>query len=97
MEIKSVVVACAVIEQCFRAHFMFLESCGVVCCTPQALSLFLESCGVVCCSPQALSLFLESWGSVLCQGITLPFSTMAMLQNTSLGQPLNSVIAIGKV
>ena len=80
MEIKSVVVACAVIEQCFRAPFMFLESCGVV-----------------CCSPQALSLFLESWGSVLCQGITLPFSTMAMLQNTSLGQPLNSVIAIGKV
>ena len=80
MEIKSVVVAYAVIEQCFRALFIFLESCGVV-----------------CCSPQALSLFLESWGSVLCQGITLPFSTMAMLQNTSLGQPLNSVIAIGKV
>ena len=37
-----VVVACAVSEHRSRAP---VESCGVVYCTPQALSLFLESCG----------------------------------------------------
>ena len=50
-----VVVACAVSEHRSRAP---VESCGVVYCTPQALSLFLESWDSVLCLPLCLCPFL---------------------------------------
>ena len=56
----SVVVACAVSEHRSRAP---VESCGVVCCTPQALLLFLGSWDSMLCqgiAPEPLSLFCES-------------------------------------
>ena len=53
-------MACAVSEHRSKAP---VESCGVVCCTPQALLLFLESWDSVLCqgiTPEPLSLFCES-------------------------------------
>ena len=57
-----VVVACAVSEHRSRAP---VESCGVVYCTPQALSLFLESCGS-CVTLHKLCHCFLSHGTLCC-------------------------------
>ena len=59
---SSVVVACALSEHRSRAP---VESCGVVYCTPQALSLFLESCGS-CVTLHRLCHCFLSHGTLCC-------------------------------
>ena len=62
MRALTVVIACAVSEHRSRAP---VESCGVVCCTPQALSLFLESCGS-CVTIHKLCHCFLSHGTLCC-------------------------------
>ena len=57
-----VVVACAVSEHRSRGP---VESCGVVCCTSQALSLFPESCGS-CVTLHKLCHCFLSHGTLCC-------------------------------
>ena len=79
-----VVVACAVSEHRSRGP---VESCGVVCCTPQALSLFLESCDSVLCLPMCLCPFLFVYCPpvyIYCSGLgTFPPVSFPPLQVSS--------------
>ena len=79
-----VVVACAVSEHCSRAP---VESCGVVCCTPQALSLLLESWDSVLCLPLCLCPFLFVYCPpvyIYCSGLgTFPPVSFPPLQVSS--------------
>ena len=82
--VVSVVVACAVSEHRSRAP---VESCGVVCCTPQAPSLFPESWHSVLCLPLCLCPFLLVYCPpvyIYCSGLgTFPPVSFPPLQVTS--------------
>ena len=90
---EDVVVACAVSEHRSRAP---VESCGVVYCTPQALSLFPESWHSVLCLPLCLCPFLLVYCPpvyIYCSGLgTFPPVSFLPLQVSSFALlPLISV------